>query len=358
MIEELDLQPYRGMLKKLKKNENKFPDEQPSHIFRNSVKITCGGKLIALFLKPKDNLAPIPDHHYKPALKTLDAPWKMFPWHPSKGNGRPMVKQLRVGGDLIFGFLKPRSGREDYFHAPTRDELPHAMMLGPLVGDLEAAMREHLPAYYKFHMYQAQKLVLPPDEIFIQKPWKVGDPFQRWQLEKLAVSGFAHFPGGKAFSTLTLNKNILFGAHDDGNNMPHTFSCITALGDFVGGELCFPRFGIGFDVQPHDVLISDTNDEFHCSSRVVVGKRYSIVAYLQGKLDRGWRMVADKATGEVLGLTHNKSWIGSIDWWMKHRSNVYSPVPVAEWEEQKKFDKPSRRSLESFPLRPKLISDH
>src|SRR5258708_29867989 len=106
MIEEVELHPVITRQEDLDKIDNKFPAQQPTRIFRNSAKITVGGRLKALFLKPKDSLAPIPDSHYKPALKVLDAPWKMFPWRPSKDNTRPMVKQQRVGGDLVFWYLK------------------------------------------------------------------------------------------------------------------------------------------------------------------------------------------------------------------------------------------------------------
>lgn len=328
MIEEIEVQPVITEQKDLDAIENKFPDQQPSRIFTDSVKITCGGKLKALFLKPKDNKAPIPEFHYKPALKVLDAPWKMFPWRPSKDNTRPMVKQQRVGGDLVFWYLKPRSSREDYFHAPTRDVLPYAMTLTPLARDMQNALQTHLPDYYQFHMWQASKLVLPPDEVFVQKPWKV-ESFQQEQLKKLAASGWGLIPGANAFSTLTLNKTLLFGAHDDGSNMPYTLSCITALGDFAGGYLTFPRLGVGFDIfQPYDVLISDTNYEHHCSGRIVVGKRYTIVAYLQKKIDRGYRLGRHR-NGETALLqkdTTRSNWRESIEWWVKHMSHVYSPV--------------------------------
>lgn len=321
-MEELDITPVIEQ-EKLDEKENQFPDAQPNRIFKDSVKITCGGQLKALFLKPKDNRAPIPTKHYDPALNALD---KKFYWRPSKDNGRPMVKQRSVGGDLTLGFLPPRSSREDYFRANNRDQLFFALLLVPLVNDLERAMRAHLPAYYDFHRYQSSKLVRPPGEVLVQKPWKVGDAFQRAQLEKLERQEYAHFPGSKAFSTLTLNKNILFGMHGDGHNMPHTLSCLTALGDFVGGYLCFPRLGIGFDVQPYDVLISDTNYEYHCSGRIVVGKRYTIVAYLHGRLDRGWRPVYDKE-GRLIGVRQDKASVGSIDSWMEARTeDQYSPA--------------------------------
>jgi hypothetical protein len=80
--------------------------------------------------------------------------------------------------------------------------------------------------------------------------------------------------------------------------------------------------------SPYDVLISDTNYEHHCSGRIVVGSRYTIVVYLQKKIDRGYRLGKLK-NGAAVVLEKDrdrKNWRDSIEWWMKHRSHVYSPV--------------------------------
>ena len=303
-MEVLDLQPI-PQADQIK--ENLLPDTKPSRIFKESVKITSEGKLKALFLKAKDS--PITDGHYKPALNAL----RKMQFRSASISDRPMVKQNRIGGDLLLGWLLRRSSDEDYFRANNRKYLFQSILLAPLVADMEAAMAAELPDYYKFHVFQASKLLRPPDEK-LQTLHLVKDPFQKAMLEILDNTDYYHFPGGRAFSTLTLNRNILFGAHDDGNNMPGTLSCLTALGNFVGGYLCFPRLGIGFDVQPRDVLISDTNYEYHCSSNAVFGERYSIVAYLHKSMDKGWRAVRNRR-GELLGVQQYRSLIGSVDDW-------------------------------------------
>jgi hypothetical protein len=328
-IEELDVQPIPNA-DQIK--ENQLPEAKPARIFDRSIKITCGGKLKALFLKAKDNSRPISEAHYKPTLKALE----LMRFRSSDDSVRPMVKQVKIGGDLTLGWLGTRrSGREDFFRANNRDRLFLAMRLVPLIGDLEAAMQVELPDYYQFHMYQASKLVRPPDEK-LKTLHLVKDPFHRQLLEKWDTTGYYHFHGSKAFSTLTLNYDILFGAHCDGNNMPGTLSCLTALGEFVG-YLYFPRLGIGFDVQPYDVLISDTNEEFHCSNEMVIGSRYTIVAYLHGSCDKGWRMRIDEKSGRVIGLKQNKSLIGSVDSWLDQvHEGGWLWEKKGAWEEAKK----------------------
>src|SRR3974390_878985 len=99
-MEVLDLQqiPQADEIK-----ENLLPNIKPSRIFTNSVKISSGGKLKALFLKAKDS--PITEKHYKPALNGL----RKMQFRPASISDRPMVKQNRIGGDLLLGWLKRRS---------------------------------------------------------------------------------------------------------------------------------------------------------------------------------------------------------------------------------------------------------
>jgi len=68
---------------------------------------------------------------------------------------------------------------------------------------------------------------------------------------------------GTMFSTITVNQTALFRAHEDGNNLAGALSCLAAFGNFGGGELCFPRFGVTCPMEPGDLLIGDTNRELH-----------------------------------------------------------------------------------------------
>jgi hypothetical protein len=132
-------------------------------------------------------------------------------------------------------------------------------------------------------MEQATRLVRPVDQKF-KTLFRVQDTLQRKMLERWDATRYYHFLGTRAFSTITLNNNILFGAHDDGRNVPDTLSCLTALGDYAGGTLCFPRLGVSFKLRPRDLLIADTNVEYHGNVGHISGERYSVVAYMHRSL--------------------------------------------------------------------------
>jgi hypothetical protein len=86
---------------------------------------------------------------------------------------------------------------------------------------------------------------------------------------------------GTMFSTLTVNRTALFRAHEDGNNLPGGLACLAAFGDFSGGDLCFPRFGVSCPIEPGDLLICDSSQEQHGNIGPLSGQRISIVAYMR-----------------------------------------------------------------------------
>ena len=131
----------------------------------------------------------------------------------------------------------------------------------------------------------AAKQLVRPEGDKLKTLCKVKHYYVREGIEQWDEDTNHYFvPGTEAFSTITLNHNIIFGAHDDGRNVPGTLSCLTALGDYVGGTLCFPRLGISFYLRPGDLLIADTNEEYHSTVDGIIGDRFSVVAYLHGSL--------------------------------------------------------------------------
>ena len=74
-------------------------------------------------------------------------------------------------------------------------------------------------------------------------------------------------------------------ANADKHNVDGTLGCLTPFGDYAGGTLVFPRFGVRAEVNPHDLLIADTNEELHGNLGPIVGQRYSIVACLHRSLE-------------------------------------------------------------------------
>ena len=91
---------------------------------------------------------------------------------------------------------------------------------------------------------------------------------------------------GTMFSTITVNQTALFRAHEDGRNLARALSCLAAFGNFSGGELCFPRFGVSCPMEPGDLLIGDTNRELHGNLGPLTGSRISVVAYMRDALVR------------------------------------------------------------------------
>jgi hypothetical protein len=88
---------------------------------------------------------------------------------------------------------------------------------------------------------------------------------------------------GTSFSTVELNRNIIFKTHEDKRNVPGALVCITTLGHYVGGRLVFPRYGYSAELGPRDLLICDNNKELHGNIGPLVAARpsarFSIVAY-------------------------------------------------------------------------------
>jgi len=249
---------------------------KPSHgtLIEENMLVTCDGKLKALLLREV-----IREETYKYALRAL----RLMEFNPAKNSERKSIMQDLVGSDLLLGWLRPRSNREDWLRKGDRDQLFLAMRLVPLLRDLESLMAHYIPDYWEFHLTQAIRLVRPAGQKF-KTLGKVKDAFQRKMLQRWDATRYYHFLGTQAFSTVTLNNNIMFGAHDDGRNVPGTLSCLTALGDYSGGTLCFPRLGVSFKLRPRDFLLADTNTEYHGNVGHISGERYSVVAYLHGGL--------------------------------------------------------------------------
>jgi len=79
-----------------------------------------------------------------------------------------------------------------------------------------------------------------------------------------------------AFSTGYIAKNFRTAYHRDGN-WRGGMTCLTAAGDFSGGELVLPRFRIAFALRPGDLLIFDA-EQVH-GNLPIKGERVSLALY-------------------------------------------------------------------------------
>ena len=161
--------------------------------------------------------------------------------------------------------------------APTRDQTKEFQRFYPLVKQMDRLVERYLPEYYDFAQNEVFKLWRPEDE---QLDFPKADVRERLGDSWMFIYSIC----ATIFSTLTLNKSIVFKAHADKRNVEGTLGCLTTFGEYAGGTLVFPRFGVSANVQPCDLLIADTNDELHGNLGPIVGQRFSVVAYLHKSL--------------------------------------------------------------------------
>ena len=82
------------------------------------------------------------------------------------------------------------------------------------------------------------------------------------------------------FPTIAINYNTISDFHWDDNDNPNSLCCLVALGDFEGGELCFPQLQIVVPLQPGQVVVFSSRLLLHGNFPVLKGIRYSIVYFI------------------------------------------------------------------------------
>lgn len=255
---------------------------------------------------------------YKKSLRALmGEPGKQEPlkFNKAKDTDRDAVRQL-AGGEALLGWFAKYSPN-DRITKITRNHWPTYVQFWDLLKEMTDLLEFHMPDYYKFHHKMAATLIRPPapeDEesegavafdndgepiihapapIAIENGLNNGDFKYSYKTDyKDDITGTLAFTpdytiGVSDFSTIQVNKSIVFTAHQDGNNVANTLGCITTFGEFAGGPLVFPRFGVGAYVGARDMLVCDSNSEYHGNLGPIVGTRFSVVAFLHNTLQSG-----------------------------------------------------------------------
>jgi hypothetical protein len=96
--------------------------------------------------------------------------------------------------------------------------------------------------------------------------------------------------GESVFSTVTINKNFRTALHRDGLNLEDSFSAFNVLraGNFIGGNLVFPRYRIAISADNQDLLFFMPQEPHgNTEMKAINGKSYeriSLVYYLRDKM--------------------------------------------------------------------------
>jgi hypothetical protein len=83
-----------------------------------------------------------------------------------------------------------------------------------------------------------------------------------------------------AFTTLYVLRNAPTAVHKDTADAFGTFGCMATLGEFDGNELVFPKYRIGVDYRPGDVILAGVH-EFHTNLPLLSGERVSCVFFVR-----------------------------------------------------------------------------
>jgi hypothetical protein len=86
---------------------------------------------------------------------------------------------------------------------------------------------------------------------------------------------------GTAFTTLTVNHNWRTAMHKDDGDLQEGFGVLTAMGEWDGCHLIFPKYRVAVDMEECGVLLADVH-ETHCNSPFIGDEehdRMSVVFY-------------------------------------------------------------------------------
>ena len=221
------------------------------------------------------------------AYDSADKAIQALKWSDWKTTTRAASGQRR-GRKLTLGWWPQPPGRSaasGYTNVLTALTLAHPVLLAalyPLLHNMDDLLSVNLPEYYKYAFNRSIDMQRPEGEK--ENLARVEVDRHKRILNSLDPWCWTYTIRGTVFSTVELNRNIIFKAHPDGNNVDGTCVCITTLGSFVGGRLVFPRYGYSAELAPRDVLICDNNKELHGNLGPIVGQRFSVVAYQYGPL--------------------------------------------------------------------------
>jgi hypothetical protein len=87
------------------------------------------------------------------------------------------------------------------------------------------------------------------------------------------------------FTTLYVLKNAPTAIHTDDFDANGTFGCMASLGEWTGNVLVFPKYRIGCDYRPGDVILADVH-EFHGNLPLLSGERVSCVFFVRTGMDQ------------------------------------------------------------------------
>ncbi len=125
------------------------------------------------------------------------------------------------------------------------------------------------------------------------------------KLSKLKWGPFAPKPFG-VFPMIAINYNTISDYHWDEHDDLNGFCCLVALGDFEGGEICFPQLKIIIPLRPGQVLLFPSRLLLHGNLVVTKGIRHSIVYFVHSNFFHHQRNFSSVYNDHKSGIERNE----------------------------------------------------
>jgi hypothetical protein len=125
------------------------------------------------------------------------------------------------------------------------------------------------------------------------------------KLSQLKWGPFAPRPFG-VFPMIAINYNIISSYHWDKNDEINSLCCLVALGDYEGGELCFPQLEIIIPLRPNQVVAFSSHFLLHGNLPIVKGIRHSIVYFIHNTFFYNKKRLTNVYNDLKAGIERNK----------------------------------------------------
>ena len=99
------------------------------------------------------------------------------------------------------------------------------------------------------------------------------------KLSELKWGVFSPRPFG-IFPMIAINFNTRSDFHCDEHDDPNSLCCLVALGDFEGGELCFPQLQIVIPLRSGQLVAFSSRFLLHGNLPITSGIRHSVVYFV------------------------------------------------------------------------------
>ena len=202
-----------------------------------------------------------------------------------KPNGKPLAVYLPGAlGELAdasyadFSAIRMTTDNRGYASGSTRyrdgDQMRAVPVTSAILGSFESTPRSpacRLTAFTARHVEQWERLVPFFQRISNLLEEHVPDRYKN-QVEKANATPDEWVIKDTPFTTITVNNTYPTGLHTDKGDLDEGFSTLAVMrrGNYTGGWLSFPQYGVSVDMQDGDVLLMDAH-EWHGNTPLLCG---------------------------------------------------------------------------------------